>query len=203
MRKLALEGTSFAGKTILARELERYNPVRYKMIQEFVVYAGGSENFPHYPPKNKKEVLCNLEFFLNLEHRRHADMAKYKEGPYIVIMDRSVISLLGFIFAQKYLNGIDIFCEGRQIIQQKPELAPDFIVYLQTTDAQIKQRLQKSQRKVGNMFMNPEFNRQIRKFFDWLIAQQEYFIISISTDKPIEQVKKELIIIVDQIKEFD
>jgi len=41
MRKLTFEGSSFAGKTTAARELEKANPDRYKLIREYVVYAGG------------------------------------------------------------------------------------------------------------------------------------------------------------------
>ena len=197
MQKLALEGTSFAGKTTLAQKLERYNPYRYKMIQEYVVYAGGSEYFPSFPPRNKKEALRNLEFFLNLERLRHSDMEKYRDKSCMIIMDRSVISLLGFIFVQKYITGLDVFHEAREIIRRESKLLPDFIVYLQTTDTQIKKRQQKSRRKVGSMFINPEFNQRLREFFDWLIAQQEYRVITINTDKPIDQVKRDLIAIAD------
>jgi thymidylate kinase len=200
MKKLALEGTSFSGKTTLAKELARYNPNRYKMVEEYVSYAGGSQNFPSYPPKNRREALSNLDFFLNLERQRHTDIEKYKDESCIVVMDRSVISLLGFRFAERYIGGLNIFCEAKAIIQQEPQLAPDIIVYLHATDIQIEQRRQKSHRRVGDMFVNSDFNYQLRRFFDWLIAQREYLIITIKTDKLIEKVKKELIVMADQVK---
>ena len=128
-------------------------------------------------------------------------MAQYKDKPYVMVMDRSVISLLGFRFAQKYLNGLDIFCEAKEIIRQEPELAPDFVVYLHAADEQIKKRHVDSNRPIGDMFVDPEFNRQIRIFFDWLVAEKKYPIVTINTDKPIDQVKNELLIIADGLKD--
>ena len=127
-------------------------------------------------------------------------MEQYKNKPYVMVMDRSVISLLGFRFAQKYLSGLDIFCEAKEIIRQEPQLAPDFVVYLHTTDEQIKKRHEDSKRPVGDMFIDPEFNHQIRIFFDWLVAEKQYPIVTIETNKPLEQVKNELIIIADGLK---
>jgi len=200
MQKLALEGGSFSGKTTLLKALELYNKDRYKAIEEFVVYAGGSENFPNYPPKNKKEALASLEFFLNLEYNRHIDIAKYRDEHCIVVMDRSAISLLGFIFVQKFLTGIDIFDEAKEIIRSNPEILPKFVIYLHATDAQIKERMIKSGRKVGKLFIDPEFNKQLRVFFDWLIDQNEYSIISVNTNKSMEELKKEVIFIADKIR---
>ncbi len=200
MKKITLEGTSFAGKTTLAKEIEAHNPERYKMVKEYSEYAGGSANFPSFPPKNKEEALRNLEFFLNLERKRHVDMESYKDKSYVMVMDRSVVSLLGFEFAQKYLGGLDIFCEAKEIIRQEPNLAPDLVVYLQTDDENIKSRLKESQRKVGDLFVDPEFNRQLRIFFEWLSARKEYPIIKIDTNKDINTVRSELLKLTDEIK---
>ena len=199
MRKLALEGLSFAGKTTVGRELERYNPERYKLIQEYVVYAGSEKNFPDFPPKNKQEALRNLDFFLNLERKRHEDMAAYKGRPYVMVMDRSVISLLGFRFVQKHFSGIDIFAETKEIIKGEPQLAPDHVIYMQASDAAITARLAESQRRVGDLFIDPEFNSKLRQFFDWLIEHRDYPIVTIDTDKPLDKVKREVKNIADSL----
>jgi len=199
MRKLSFEGSSFAGKTTMSRELVGMNPDRYKLINEYVVYAGGSEKFPPYPPKNKEEALKNLEFFMNLERKRHEDMQQYKEKPYVMVMDRSVISLLGFRFVQKYFEGIDIFEETKAVLAQEKDLAPDLVVYMAVGDEAIKQRRELSQRKVGELFVDPEFNKHLRHFFDWLIGQKQYPIVTVDTEKPFEQVKTELMAIADGI----
>lgn len=200
MRKLSLEGTSFAGKTSVSRELESSNPDRYKLIDEYVVYAGGAEKFPAFPPKNKEEALKNLEFFMNLERKRHEDMEQYKGRPYVMVMDRSVISLLGFRYVQKYFTGIDIFEETKAVLKQEKDLAPDFVIYLTASDQAIKQRRESSQRAVGELFVDPEFNKHLRNFFDWLIQHQEYPIVTVDTEKPFEQVKAEVTAIADEIK---
>ena len=200
MEKLTLEGTSFAGKTTLSKELEKHNPNRYKMIEEYVAYAKGAENFPSYPPKNKEEALRNFEFFLNLERQRHVDIKKHEDKPYVMVMDRSIISLLGFEYAQKYLAGLDVFCEVKDMLEKEPDLAPDFIIYLHANDLNIKKRLQESQRKVGDLFVDPNFNQQIRNFFDWLAEQGKYPIVTIDTNKDFNQVKQELIQVADSLK---
>lgn len=197
MKKTAFEGSSFSGKTTVSNELIKHNPDRYKLIQEYVVYAGGSDKFPPYPPKDKKEALSNLEFFLNLERKRHQDMEEFKGKPYMMVMDRSVITLLGFRYAQKYLIGLDVFTEARDIIKNEPELAPDFIFYMQSSDEDIASRKKESGRPVGDLFVDPEFNSHLRKFFRWLEDQKEYPIITIDTAKPIEQVKDEVVKLVD------
>ncbi len=183
----------------MSRELVAMNPDRYKLINEYVVYAVGSEKFPPYPPKNKEEALKNLEFFMNLERKRHEDMQQYKGGPYVMVMDRSVISLLGFRFVQKYFEGIDIFEETKAVLAQEKDLAPDLVVYLKTSDDMIKQRQELSQRKVGELFVDPEFNTRLRRFFDWLIEQKQYPIMTVDTEKPFEQVKTEVAAIANGI----
>lgn len=201
--KMSFEGTSFAGKTTSAKELESYRPERYKLIEEYVVYAGGSKNFPPYPPKDKKEALSNLEFFLNLERKRHEDIERIKSDGSVVVMDRSVVSLLGFRYAQKYLAGIDIFVEARDIIKNEPYLAPDFIFYLAVSDKGIQKRLQDSQRPVGELFIDKDFNGHIRKFFDWLQDQKEYPIIRIDTERDPEEVRNEIRAIADNLPTDD
>lgn len=184
----------------MARELESANPDRYKLIREYVVYAGGSEKFPPFPPKNKEDALKNLEFFMNLERKRHEDMEQYKGKPYVMVMDRSVISLLGFRHVQKYFSGIDIFEETKAVLRQEKDLVPDLVVYLTVGDSAIKQRRELSQRKVGELFVDPEFNKRLRDFFDWLIEHKEYPIITVDTEKPFEQVKAEVTQIADSLE---
>jgi len=201
MRKIAFEGVSFSGKTTLASSLERESPEEIKMLAEYVVYAGGGQNFPPFPPKNKQEAIKSLEFFLNLERRRHKDIEALKDRPYFLVLDRSIVSLLGFRFAQKYLHGIDIFEETRQILGQEPQLAPDFVFYLDVNDKETARRLAVSQRPVGDLFIDPEFNRRLRQFFDWLKENRDYPLITIHADRPIEDVKKDIRKILDNIKD--
>jgi len=173
------------------------NPERYKLIEEYVVYAGGSENFPPYPPKDKQEALKALEFFIGLEKKRHEVIQALEGEPYIMVMDRSIISLMGFRYAQKHLGGIDIFRETKEILKDHLELAPDFVIYLKATDEQINERQFKSQRPVGELFIDPEFNKHLRKFFDWLQEQKAYPIVTVDTGKPFELIKQEVTTIAD------
>ena len=134
---------------------------------------------------------------MDLERKRHEDMEQYKGKPYVMVMDRSVISLLGFRYVQKYFSGIDIFEETKAVLKQEKNLAPDLVVYLTVGDNAIKQRRELSQRNVGELFVDPEFNKRLRDFFDWMIEHKEYPIITIDTEKPLEQVKTEVTAIAD------
>ncbi len=198
--KFALEGSSFAGKTTIARGIERQEPEVFKAVQEYVFYAGGSEKFPSFPPKNKEEALKNLEFFVNLERKRHEDIQKIQEEKNkIVVMDRSVITLLGFEFVQRYFSGIDIFREAKELLKSEPELAPDFILWMDVSQESVKKRLKASQRKIGKLFVDKDFNENLRKFFNWLKEHEEYPMVRVDAEKSIEEVQKDVTDIIKKI----
>lgn len=92
---IGLEGHSFSGKTTLLRLLEKSCDV--KVIEEHDFYAGGAENFPSIKFCNDKEMIDDVEFFIDLEKARCKDaQLMYMKYHQPIIMDRTLISVILF-----------------------------------------------------------------------------------------------------------
>lgn len=93
MSIIALEGSSFSGKTTLSNQLsERLDA---PVIGEYIDYAlrARLDGFPPFAC-NRTELDEQVEFYLELEASRAQDVAS--SGSSIVIVDRTVASLAAF-----------------------------------------------------------------------------------------------------------
>lgn len=152
---IALEGGICSGKTTLAKQLEKI----------------GFFNVPEYmdiiTPQEQKELdalisqnKSALSFFLKMEKRRK----ELYETQYLqkdTVLDRSYLTLFAHEFAKNHQH----FALS-ELIPKERVITPDLIIFLDVDDQLRKQRsINRGDIDMPAMFLNPEFNRDLKTFF--------------------------------------
>lgn len=100
---VTLEGLVHAGKSTLFQNIaERY--VSVKCIGEYVEFA--TERFPCFP-ESREDARLGHSFFLNLEQKR---ILEIEESDGIILVDRSIYSILAYNFAVEKMSNGEIPC---------------------------------------------------------------------------------------------
>lgn len=147
---VAFEGSNLAGKTTTIKILsDMYKEYEYPIliINEYVTYAHGHENFPNLNPKNNSESIKHAKFFIDLEAKRMMDIQKWMRNyssqvrP-IILVDRLLFTCLA---VRREINDII----GYQLILDrlisKNCIIPNITIYLQLSASheEYQQRLDK------------------------------------------------------------
>lgn len=99
---VAVEGSSFTGKSTLIKDLSVGARSCVCVIQEACEYAGGNKNFRRVPFSSQRDAELNIHDFLVWEEQRCADARKlYRQHKLPVVMDRSIY---GTLLLQKLLR---------------------------------------------------------------------------------------------------
>ena len=175
MHIIALEGPSYSGKSTLAQGLKRELQSQYKVaiLHDYVVAAGGSERIPYTPAKTPEEEIEALKFFLDLDqHRWMKGLSKCK-NPKIVLIDRSVHTLLAHRFALTQTTELSVFSRSCQIaLEHSGVIWPQRVFYIDITQEGLNARYRKyrpgSRRKCQKhveIFQDPNYNEAFRGYF--------------------------------------
>jgi len=167
MKVVALEGLVHAGKTTLLRNI-RESGLDVRCIGEYVEFA--KERFPK-PPKNTIEAMNSHAFFLNLEQKRRREI---RENDKVVLLDRSVFSILAYHYATEVRSGGEIACfeEGIASTSHENWLLPWVCVYLDVSDELIKSRNCGDGGFYQNLFLEKQFNVLLREFYEKVMPQR-------------------------------
>lgn len=182
LRIIALEGPVCAGKTTLLRMFANDG---YTTVSEYAEYANHGRGFPSFPPKTPKEALDNFRFFLEVEERRFGiiQQKEFRKDD-LVIIDRSVFTLLAFEYAAPAYTGFSVFNEAWEIIRNSDKvLTPFKILYLEIDDETIAQRFAQKDSFCAEVFLRPEFNAKIREFFQVCCEVMPDFFVKIENSK--------------------
>jgi thymidylate kinase len=162
--KVAVEGPSDSGKSTLLEGLaERFAAADPILFPCYVEEAGGDSRVPGYATTADEQVHA-IDFYLELEARRHRRLAETDRAVDLVLLDRSVITLLAHSYAVERLHGVATYDKCREKVTTAAEvIIPELVLYL---DADVEERRKRADRgDLDKWFTNKRFNEEIREFF--------------------------------------
>lgn len=131
MKIVALEGPSYAGKTTAIASISEDDP----RIAVFSCYVRHLPREAIPPPRThtREEQLAAFELFMTVERdrvQRVSDMAADGSPPRLVILDRSVDTLLAHAYALDTLFEMGVRGAIAKRLTELPYLVPDLTIYL-------------------------------------------------------------------------
>lgn len=165
---VALEGASGAGKTTLSRNLKTsLSQLRVIVLPDYSVSAGGPEYLPRAPAETVEEELSALSFLLDLDHWRRQQGHISAGDVDLIVMDRSVHTLLAHRFATAKLLGLDVFAASCKLAAAHARITwPNLILYVDTPQEILNSRQSpESPPPEARIFVDPHYNELFRSYF--------------------------------------
>nr|WP_202541519.1 hypothetical protein [Streptomyces sp. SID2563] len=126
---VALEGPSYAGKSTAIRHLRRSALGAQAFFSDcYVKHIGHHDDIPPARTTSAAAQLGAFERFMEIEATRVAAAAV--SGSHLVILDRSVDTLLAHAYVVDALFGYDVHHQLRRRLQALPFMRPDHTLYL-------------------------------------------------------------------------
>jgi len=201
MHIIGVEGISFSGKTLLVKAIKN-NLRNVGIIEEYGVYAGGAKNFPFPASFNRKEVLQLLNFFLKLELQRYKDLISLqREKSYkTLLIDRTVLSLMAFQYAIRFITKIDTYKEALKMIRRKRTCIPDHIIYLAISPQTARERFMVYKGQPDDLFVDSFFNSKLIEFYQqYAPSLFDIPIITINAEKSSQNVFQDALELISRI----
>jgi thymidylate kinase len=164
---VAIEGPCCAGKTTLGRALvATLGGLAVVLVSCYADHVGGGRFLPRPVPGSLAEDEQALRTLLAVEAQRSAYA---HTQPYdLVLVDRSVYTLLAHRYALERRTGLGLCEPARQLIARSDlPLWPDLVLYLDVPQEAIKDR-NHGKFDTGNLFIDPDYNADFRSFFEKL-----------------------------------
>jgi dTMP kinase len=159
---IGLEGVSCVGKTTLARTLaERLDA---HVVPCYYHAAPDPSQLPPPDSETAEAQLAALSVLLPVEAlRREAALAVDGRGQ-VVILDRTVDTLLAHAHAVGRLHGYDCDAPARALVLAHPIVVPDLTLLLHASDGE---RARRAARRVNipRLFYDPTFTRYFTEHF--------------------------------------
>ncbi|MEK7201349.1 MAG: hypothetical protein AAB737_01815 [Patescibacteria group bacterium] len=164
---VALEGPSGAGKTTLTGSLlQAFEQDVVVVLPDYSKAAGGGDRLPRAPAESVEEELLALQFLLNLDKERWRRGTSVDQPPSLVIMDRSVHTLLAHRYAVSHMTGLKAFgVSCRSASEHREVVWPDLILYLDTPQSILTTRITKPVPMAVQIFVDPRYNMFFREYF--------------------------------------
>jgi thymidylate kinase len=164
--RVAIEGPCCAGKTTMEHALRQaLRPRPTVSVLDYSDVVGGGRNLPPAVPVDLREERETLATFLAIERERTADARSLRAANGVILIDRSVHTLLAHCFALTLMTGIDYRTLAGQVIESSPvPLWPDLIIHLDVTQETVHAR-NRGKFSPDSIFINPRFNEGLRAYF--------------------------------------
>lgn len=161
---VALEGPCSAGKTTLGRSLmTSFVDAGVEYVADYCDHVGGGRNLPPPFPRSYVEEEAALNKFLYIEWERYA--AVRRASPHLVLVDRSVETLVAHCRGLTAVTGVDYRSLNRRVLaRSKLPVWPKVVLYLDVPNDIVRSR-GTSKFSPDSIFMNPEFNDGLRRYF--------------------------------------
>ncbi len=164
---IALEGPSGAGKTTLSRNLRTsLSSLRIVVLPDYSQAAGGPGHLPRAPAETADEELRALGVLLDLDERRwrQGQIAAGKVD--LVVMDRSVHTLLAHRFAVSQLLGFDAFGGSCRLASEHHGVKwPHLVLYVDTPQRLLSSRQSPNTPPEASIFIDSDYNALFRSYF--------------------------------------
>jgi dTMP kinase len=166
---IAIEGVSGTGKTSVVAAvgavLEQEHAMRVRTLACHVDIAGGDNKVPGLATSTEEQREF-FEFFIEIESQRWHSVYKDDRSA-VVLLDRSVFSLMAHASAVEQLLGFEVSGWLDQRLSRQPSLLwPEVVVRLDIDDRIIDQRC--GARMPEQWWRNPSYNAAIRAYWDGL-----------------------------------
>lgn len=163
---VAIEGPCCAGKTTLAHGLlEEPFSLSITYVQDYSDHVGGGKWLPPPVPTSLAQEELILNRFLEIEDDRTTDARRVVLETDLIIIDRSVQTLLAHCFALGQLLDDDYFNLAQRIIGESAvPLWPDHILYLDVSQCVIDAR-NDNKFTPDSIFIDARFNAGLRSYY--------------------------------------
>lgn len=162
----ALEGPSFAGKTSALTALTSLLP-RDELVT-FGCYVDQIDNVDHVPPartRSAEEQLDAFRLFMQIEAGRVAELNDRAGSADLVLLDRSVDTLLAHAYALDRLFGYGVYEEACALLARLAHLRPDRTFYLDASPAELNRRRERRTEPFDAFLLDSDFLEHFRDYF--------------------------------------
>jgi thymidylate kinase len=163
---VGIEGPCCGGKTTLGRGLIRdFAGHRVAYVKDYSDHVGGGRFLPPAVPNSVTDEEVALRRFLAIEHERAATARASGSQLDLVLIDRSVHTLLAHCVALTRATGLDHSTAAKRIIHGSADpLWPDVILCLDVTHEAVRAR-NRGKFPPNSIFVDKSFNRSIQSYF--------------------------------------
>lgn len=161
---IGLEGVSCTGKTTLARALANRLGTA-SVVPCYYHVAPDPSLLPNPIPDDEREQLASMEVLLGLEALRRDMAHRALDMGRVVILDRTVDTLLAHTYAIDRLRGLSAAETARILAIERPTIVPDITLLLVTTPTVLAER---AARRPGmpSIFYDPIFTTHFNAYFE-------------------------------------
>lgn len=158
MRIIAVEGPSFAGKTTAIAALAKDASLgRIAVFDCYVREIAEPREVPPARTTSRAEQVAAFRTFMAVEERRvlrAAQLAAEHEPPDLVILDRSIDTLLAHAHALDMLHGFGALPAMAALLPRLPHLVPERTIYLDAGAATLCARRAQAGDRSGEFFLH-------------------------------------------------
>lgn len=166
MKTIALEGPSFAGKTSTIAALQSLLPADRRIT--YRCYVDEIDNIDEVPPartQSASEQLDAFKFFMQVEGARVADLNVRAGSADLVLLDRSVDTLLAHAYALDQLYGYGVHNQALILLTRLAHIRPDQTFYLDASHQELGRRRRRLAEPFDSFLLDPAFIRHFRDYF--------------------------------------
>ncbi|MFE7709134.1 hypothetical protein ACFU6I_25795 [Streptomyces sp. NPDC057486] len=164
---IALEGPSYAGKSTAIRHLRQTDLGSRAFVSDcYVKHIAHRDDIPPARTDSAAAQLAAFERFMEIEATRVAEAAE--SGRDLVVLDRSVDTLLAHTYALHALFGYDVHHRLHERLGALPFLRPDHTLYLdvQAEALHLRRKTAGHTAAESDYFLHePGFLRHARDYF--------------------------------------
>ncbi|MDG4834868.1 hypothetical protein O7627_36990 [Solwaraspora sp. WMMD1047] len=160
---VGLEGVSCVGKTSLATALAARCPGT-AVVDCYYHTAPDPGRLPRPDSPTAYEQMSNLLMLLQLETVRRDRALNAQRQGHLVILDRTVDTLLAHAHAIGRLRGFDCDTAARALVLQHPIVVPDVTLLLRASPGVLAERAAR-RRGMPQILYHPEFTEHFNGYF--------------------------------------
>lgn len=189
-RVVALEGPVCAGKTTVIEKLRNPSAAVVGEYSEYVVSA--TRDFPKFPPADEKAAKDSFRFFFELEVKRKQNMDA--SGGNIVLLDRSIYTLLAFEVGASRLTGINILPWAVEYLEKNRDeiIIPEQVIYMDVPAEVSRRRAEEGGILIAEFLLTNEFNEGFKDFFMELKEKEPEMVVVVRATKDRQSIGKEV-----------
>ncbi|HET8641513.1 MAG TPA: AAA family ATPase [Pseudonocardiaceae bacterium] len=189
---IGLEGVSCVGKTTLARDLARR--LGAHVVPCYYHAAPDPSRLPAPNSATAEQQLAALTVLLRVEALRRAAALMAASHGQIVVLDRTVDTLLAHAHAVGRLNGYDCDAAARALVQAHPIVVPHLTLLLHASDVE---RARRAVQRVNmpRLFYDSTFTGYFTEHFDRPLVPEH---VRIATDGSLDTVTNQAIEIIGE-----
>ncbi|GHB74207.1 hypothetical protein GCM10010377_75740 [Streptomyces viridiviolaceus] len=152
MKVIALEGSSYAGKTTALRHLRAStDPDDVAIFSCYVQHFAEPQDIPLARTESAAQQIEAFEAFMRIEAARVAQVSARAFGT--IVLDRSVDTLMAHARAMDCLYGFGVHAHVRRRLEDLAHLRPDHTIYLDVSYETLSLR----RKAAGHVETEPEY----------------------------------------------